>query len=108
MKLNKESYKEFKTYPEKVLQFGEGNFMRAFVDWMIDKMNKAGEFNGSVVVVQPIAQGLGKMLTEQDGLYTLYLNEMNNGKPVSEHTVVNCISRVLNPYGQWEEYFKTI
>ena len=39
MKLNKELYKEFKTYPEKVLQFGEGNFLRAFVDWQIDKMN---------------------------------------------------------------------
>jgi tagaturonate reductase len=106
MKLNKETYKDYKTYPEKVLQFGEGNFMRAFVDWMIDRMNKAGEFNGSVVVVQPIAQGLGKMLNDQDGLYTLYLNEMNNGKPVSEHSVINCISRVLNPYGQWEEYLK--
>jgi tagaturonate reductase len=106
MKLNKEFYKEFKSYPEKVLQFGEGNFMRAFVDWMIDKMNKAGEFNGSVVVVQPIAQGLGKMLNAQDGLYTLYLNEVNNGEAVSERSIINCISRVLNPYEEWEEYLK--
>lgn len=106
MKLNKEFYKEFKSYPEKVLQFGEGNFMRAFVDWMIDRMNKAGEFNGSVVVVQPIAQGLGKMLNAQDGLYTLYLNEVNNGEAVSEKSIINCISRVLNPYEEWEEYLK--
>lgn len=54
MKLNKETFKEYKQYPEKVLQFGEGNFLRAFVDWQIDKMNKESDFNGSVVVVQPI------------------------------------------------------
>lgn len=105
-RLNKEVYSEYKQYPEKVLQFGEGNFMRGFVDWMIDKLNKEAGFNGSVVAVQPIAQGLGQLINEQDGLYTLYLNEVNNGKPVSEHTVINCISRVLNMYEDYNAYLK--
>ncbi len=66
MRLNKKSYKEYKTYPEKVLQFREGNFLRAFIDWQFDKMNKKACFNGSVVVVQPIESGLVDKLNEQD------------------------------------------
>ncbi|NRW79663.1 mannitol-1-phosphate/altronate dehydrogenase [Clostridium beijerinckii] len=80
MKLNKKLYKEFKTYPEKVLQFGEGNFLRAFVDWQIDKMNEEAGFNGSVVVVQPQEGGLVNMLNEQDGLFTLYLQGVQGKK----------------------------
>ena len=64
------NYGEFAHFPEKVIQFGEGNFMRGFVDWQLQQMNKQGLFNGSAVVVQPISQGLGKMLKEQDYLYT--------------------------------------
>ncbi len=106
MNLNKETYKEYKTYPEKVLQFGEGNFLRAFVDWQIDKMNKKVGFNGSVVVVQPIESGLVDKLNEQDGLYTLYLQGMDEGKAIKEHSVINCISRGVNPYIQNDEYLK--
>jgi Mannitol-1-phosphate/altronate dehydrogenases len=106
MKLNKETFKQYKKYPEKVLQFGEGNFLRAFVDWQIDKMNKEADFNGSVVVVQPIEFGLVDKLNEQDGLYTLYLQGMNEGKAVEEHSVINSISRGINPYTQHAEYLK--
>ncbi|MBX4260618.1 tagaturonate reductase [Clostridium estertheticum] len=106
MKLNKETYKEYTTYPERVLQFGEGNFLRAFVDWQIDKMNKEAGFNGSVVVVQPIENGLVDMLNDQDGLYTLYLQGMSDGKAIAEHSVINSISRGVNPYTQHDEYMK--
>lgn len=106
MKLNKETYAEYKEYPEKVLQFGEGNFLRAFVDWQIDEMNKKAGFNGSVVVVQPIEFGLVDKLNEQDGLYTLYLQGLNEGKAIEEHTVINSISRGINPYSQHGEYLK--
>ena len=106
MKLNKQMFKEYKQYPERVLQFGEGNFLRAFVDWQIDKMNKESGFDGSVVVVQPIEFGLLDKLNEQDGLYTLYLQGMNEGKAIEEHSVINSISRGINPYSQYEEYLK--
>jgi tagaturonate reductase len=106
MKLNKETFKEYKQYPEKVLQFGEGNFLRAFVDWQVDKMNKEADFNGSVVVVQPIEFGLVNKLNEQDGLYTLYLQGIKDGKAVKEHSVINSISRGINPYAQYDEYLK--
>ena len=108
MKLNKENYKEFKKYPEKVLQFGEGNFLRAFVDWQIDKMNKEADFNGSVVVVQPIENGLVDMLNEQDGLYTLYLQGMKDGKAIKEHEIINSISRGINPYSDYEGFLKVV
>ncbi|GFP77195.1 tagaturonate reductase [Clostridium fungisolvens] len=106
MKLNRETFKEYKQYPEKVLQFGEGNFLRAFVDWQIDKMNKEADFNGSVVVVQPIEFGLVDKLNEQDGLYTLYLQGIKDGKAVKEHEVINSISRGINPYTQYDEYLR--
>lgn len=106
MKLNKELFKEYKSYPEKVMQFGEGNFLRAFIDWQIDKMNKEAGFNGSVVVVQPIENGLVNKLNEQDGLYTLYLQGMKDGKAVREHTIINSVSRGVNPYCDYDEFLK--
>lgn len=92
--------------PEKVLQFGEGNFLRGFVDWMIDRMNRKGLFNGRVVVAQPISRGMATTLNEQDGLYTLLLHGIQDGKAVEEKSVVSCISRCLNLYAQFDEYIK--
>lgn len=92
--------------PERVLQFGEGNFLRAFVDSMIHKLNQQGLFNGRVVVVQPIAEGLAGKLNEQDGLYTLLLRGIQDGKVVEHKEIISSVSRGLNPYGQWEEVLK--
>lgn len=92
--------------PERVLQFGEGNFLRAFVDWMIHQMNKKGLFNGRVVVVQPIAEGLVEKLNEQDGLYTLILRGLKNGKPTEIKEIISSVSRGINPYKDWDEFIK--
>jgi len=89
---------------EKVIQFGEGNFLRGFCDYMINKLNQNGYFNGSIVVVQPIAQGLAPMLNEQDGLYTHIRRGIENGKTVYERNLITCISRALNPYNEFSEY----
>ena len=70
------------------------------------KLNRETDFNGSVVVVQPIEFGVVDKLNEQDGLYTLYLQGMNQGKAIEEHSVINSISRGINPYTQYEEYLK--
>lgn len=59
--------------PEKVIQFGEGNFLRCFVDWIISNMNEKTDFNGDVVVVQPIEKGMIDMINQQDGLYHVNL-----------------------------------
>ncbi|MEC3905432.1 tagaturonate reductase [Tamlana sp. 2201CG12-4] len=93
-----------KTYTERILQFGEGNFLRAFANWMIHEMNKQADFDGGVVAVQPIDQGLIKMLNDQDGLYTLYLNGIKNGQAISEHEIIDCIQRGINPYENYTDY----
>ena len=91
-------------YPEKVLQFGTGNFLRAFSDWQIHEMNKKNLFNGSVVVVQSTPNGTVSTINEQQGLYTLYLQGIKENKPVSEHQVISSISRGLNLVHQYDDY----
>jgi tagaturonate reductase len=92
--------------PEKVLQFGEGNFLRGFVDWMINKLNDKGLFNGSVVVVQPIREGLVNMINDQDGLYTLLLRGIQSGDVVQNREIITSISRGLDIYSDFNEYLK--
>ena len=87
--------------PERVLQFGEGNFLRAFFDYFIDMMNEHAGFNSKVVLVQPIATPAGafdlaKVINEQEGLYTLYLRGFENGEKVNSKRVISCVSRCLN------------
>ena len=69
--------------PERIIQFGEGNFLRAFVDWIISNMNERSNFNGSVVVVQPIEKGMVDVLNRQDGLYHVNLQGLENGQVVN-------------------------
>lgn len=105
-KLNRKMSEEFKTYPEKILQFGEGNFLRAFVDWQIDVLNKETDFNGSIVVVQPRGSEKISRLNDQDGLFTLYLQGMKAGEAVSEHMVIDSISRGINLATNYYQYIE--
>ena len=95
--------KKYGNYPEKVLQFGEGNFLRAFADWMIDKANRDGIYQGSIVLCQPIAQGLKDMINAQDGVYTLAMRGAENGQPVENIEVITSVSRCINPYENYED-----
>lgn len=88
--------------PERVLQFGEGNFLRAFVDYFIDVMNEKAGFNSKVVLCQPIESGLSDMINEQEGLYTLFLRGFQDGQEVNKKRVISCVSRCLNPYSDFE------
>ncbi len=89
--------------PEKVMQFGEGNFLRAFVDAFLDLANEKAGFNGKVALVQPIAQGLTELINKQEGLYTLYLRGSENGEKVDRKRVISAVSRCINPYGEWDK-----
>ena len=86
--------------PEKIIQFGEGGFLRGFADWMIDKLNKAGKFNGSAVVVQPIKDGLCDTLSAQNCVYTHIIR----GVEGVEVSVIDSISRCVKPYDNFDEY----
>lgn len=97
---------EMKDLPVKVLQFGEGNFLRGFVDWMFNELNKNGLFNGKVQMVQPIAQGMTDMLNSQDNLYTLFLRGIQNGKIIEDKEIITSVANGLNPYSDFEGYLK--
>nr|WP_317402036.1 tagaturonate reductase [uncultured Gemmiger sp.] len=103
--LEKSGYKGYvlKDAPEKVLQFGEGNFLRAFVDYWFDVSNEKVGWNGKCCLVQPIAPGLAKLINAQEGLYTLYLRGRQNGEKVDAKRVISSVSRCLNPYEK-EDY----
>lgn len=102
-KLSKDRVPE-NNMPVKALQFGEGNFMRAFVDWQIQQMNKQNLFNGKVTVVQPIERGLTTMLNKQDNLYTVILEGLMDGKVVEDFEVINVIDSTIDPYQNWQDY----
>lgn len=96
-----------KPLPEKAVQFGEGNFLRAFVDMMFDKLNAAGKFNGGITLFTPIAFGpITKFINDQDGLYTLIAQGNENGKKVREKRLITSVNRCINPYEEFEEYCK--
>ena len=89
---------------ETVMQFGEGGFLRGFVDYFFKKLNDAGVYEGKVVVIQPIDKGMVNMLNDQNCEYNLYLRGLQNGKEVIEHTHVDVISRGINPYEDFDAY----
>lgn len=98
------NFRKGKRYPTKVIQFGEGNFLRAFIDWQIQQMNKQGLFNGGVKIVQPIAKGMTEKLDEQDDLYTVLLEGKLNGEKVQTHEIVEDINGTVRPYQDYQAY----
>ena len=106
MKALNRANRQTKVYPERIIQFGEGNFLRAFVDWIVFNMNEKAGFNSSVVVVQPIENGMVDMLNAQDGLYHLNLQGIDKGEKIDSIQLIDVINRGLNPYSQFDEYMK--
>ncbi len=106
-KLNRKKAKREKVSPERVLQFGGGNFLRGFVDWMIHSLNEQGLFNGSVVVVKPTEHGDYQELDNQDGLFHVVLDGVRDGESISEITLVESISRTVHPYRDWGDFLDT-
>ena len=91
---------EKKQRTERVIQFGEGGFLRGFADWVLQKVNECSDFDGSVVVVQPIENGMCDMLTAQNCLYT----HLIRGVEGVEKTVIDVISRCVKPYEDFAAY----
>lgn len=91
---------------EKIIQVGEGGFLRSFVDMFVNIMNEKGVFDGKVVVVQPIAKGLVDVLNAQNGVYHQYLRGIENGQVINQMTEVHSISRGVNPYTDYAAYLE--
>ena len=91
---------------EKIIQFGEGGFLRGFVDWILQEMNEKTDFDASCVVVQPIRDGLCDRLSEQNCVYTHIMRGMENGEAVSKSKIIDSISRCIKPYDEFDKYLE--
>lgn len=105
-KLDKNTFPISTVLPTKILQFGGGNFLRAFVDWMVQVLNEETDFNAGVAIVKPTERGDYKTLKVQDGRFTVVLDGIRSGKPFQEKRLVSCINQIINPYTEWEQYLK--
>ncbi len=92
--------------PLKVIQFGEGNFLRAFADWIIDQLNQKTGFNAGVAIVQPIEHGLVHLLEQQQGLYHVLTRGLTAGEVINESRLVTCIQETVNPFVDLQAYFE--
>lgn len=101
--LNKEMIQK-KEHPIRVVQFGEGNFLRAFVDYMIDVANEAGMFDGSIAIVKPISFGNLEGFQKQDNLYTVVLRGKENGQTVNDSRIVTSVAKAIDCKEDYEEY----
>ncbi|HSJ69767.1 MAG TPA: tagaturonate reductase [Anditalea sp.] len=90
--------------PVKVLQFGEGNFLRGFVNWIIDVMNEKTSFNGNVRIIQPLANGLAPLIEKQNGLYHVQLEGIHRGKTYQESRMITSVDGAMNPFDDYDAY----
>ncbi len=90
--------------PIRVIQYGEGNFLRAFVDYMIDVANEKGVFGGDVAVVKPIEFGNLDRFDAQDNVYTVNLRGKENGQVINDSRIVTCIQKAIDPFKNYDEY----
>src|SRR5690606_29514691 len=90
--------------PIKIVQFGEGNFLRAFVGYAFQELNKVADYNAGIVVVQPIDKGLVNMLNQQDGLYTLFMKGIKKGEEIQEIELISNIVKAIDPYANFNDY----
>ena len=104
--LNRKVTNLSKTLPIKIIQFGEGNFLRAFIEPAIQKLNQEVDFNGGIAVVQPIDKGKVSMLNDQDGLYTLFTKGIKDGKEVESKELITNIVKGINPYTDFYQYLE--
>lgn len=94
-------------YPERIIQFGEGNFLRAFVDWQLDLLNEHTDLNAGVVIVRPIESAFPPSLSTQDGLYTTIIRGLNErGEAVSDARLIRSVNREISVYADYDAFLQ--
>ncbi|WP_428243485.1 tagaturonate reductase [Gynuella sp.] len=92
------------SYPEKIIQFGEGNFLRAFIDWQLDILNEHTPLNAGITVVRPIDTDFPPSLNLQDGLYTTVIRGIDDeGEVVRQSRIIRSVNRELNVYADYDQ-----
>jgi len=95
------------TNPLKIIQFGGGNFLRAFVDWMIDELNEKTDFNGGILLIKPTEKGDYDSLLNQDGLFHVVTQGIKNGQKVEEVQLISCVQEIIHPYTDFDDYLSS-
>lgn len=90
--------------PIKIVQFGEGNFLRGFVDYIVDKLNTEANFNAGVAMIQPLPGGRVQKLNDQDGLYHLFMKGIKKGKEVEDCRLISCMQKGIDPYKDYQSF----
>ncbi|SHJ10310.1 tagaturonate reductase [Pseudozobellia thermophila] len=102
--LNRSAIGHIEPRPVKILQFGGGNFLRAFVDQIVQDVNEKTDFNAGVALVKPTERGDYKELKSQDGLFSVELEGMQKGRFLRKLQIIDCVQQVINPYTEWNAY----
>ncbi len=102
--LNRNTAKVSAPYPERILQFGGGNFLRGFVDWIVDEYNEKAGSQLGILVVKPTERGDYQSWRDQEGLFYVLTKGIRNGELVDEKRLVTSVSRIIHPYREWETY----
>jgi tagaturonate reductase len=92
--------------PIKILQFGNGNFLRGFTDWMIEKANQAKVFDGDIHIVQVHSKSANNPMKDQDCLFHVIEQGLKKGELVQETTLVSCVAGITNIFENYEGYLK--
>lgn len=95
-----------KERPIKVLQFGEGNFLRGFVDYMIDIANEKGVFDGDIVLVKPIEFGTLERFHNQECQYTVSLRGIVDGEPMVQNRIISSVADAVGTYEDYDSYME--
>ncbi|WP_185206821.1 tagaturonate reductase [Chryseobacterium sp. C3] len=103
-KLNRELSNIQEKLPIKIVQFGGGNFMRGFTDYVIDKLNKETDWKGGIVNLQATPNGSIQKMEEQDNLYTLFTRGIKKGETIDEKHIISAIQKSVNPYSDYEDF----
>ena len=105
-RLNRTTVKNLQTQPLKIIQFGGGNFLRAFVDWMVQVLNDQTDFNAGIAIIKPTEGGDYQKLKRQDGLFTVVLDGIKEGEFIAHKQLVSAVQEIINPYQEWQKYLE--
>lgn len=104
--LKRQNINSGKKKPIKILQFGEGNFLRGFVDWIFDIINEKTNFEGGIQIIQPLKKGNADLINAQDGLYHVMLEGMRNAEKIQTFRLITSVNGVINPYENYKLFLK--
>ncbi len=102
--LSRTLFSDLPAYPERMIQFGEGNFLRAFTAWQVQQMNKQGRFQGNIVMIKPQGSPVSEHYAKQDHLYTVLINGIADQQVINEHEIIHSVSRLISPYTEYEQF----